>query len=59
MVITWRTKKVIDGFEFRVFTVEYNKPSTILKTGKLSTRARAVNQAKKWTRYIKHNKKDN
>jgi hypothetical protein len=52
-VVTWRTKKVDNGFEFRVFSLDYKKDTIIHKTGVLPTRARAVTQAKKWVRHYK------
>ncbi len=53
MVITWKTKKVANGFEFKVITVEHGKPSQVLQSGVLPTRPRAVTQSKKWVRYLK------
>ena len=52
MVHTWRTKKVEGGFEWSVSTIEYNKPSVTLKSGRRATRAQAAGIAKKWLRYI-------
>ena len=53
MVITWNTKKVETGFEFKVIQVGFQVNTVVLKTGVLSSRAKAVTQAKKWTRYFK------
>lgn len=52
-VITWNTTKTADGFQFRVYSFDYQMPNITLKIGVLPTRARAVLQAKKWTRYFK------
>lgn len=52
-VISWRTKKVEGGFEFRVISVGYQVDTIIHKTGLMSTRARAKSQAVKWVRYYK------
>ena len=56
-VISWRTKKTAEGFEFRVIEVGYQVETKVLKTGVLPTRARAVTQAKKWVRYLKAQQK--
>lgn len=53
LVITWRTQKTDFGFEFRVFTVGYKMESVTLRVGFAPTRAKAVRQAKAWTRYFK------
>ncbi len=52
-VVSWNTSKVAGGYQFRVYAVEYGKPTTDLKTGVVGTRPKAVTQAKKWTRYFK------
>jgi len=52
-VITWNTHKTEGGFEFRVYTVGYQVPSEILKSGVCRTRAVAVRMAKQWTLYLK------
>lgn len=55
-VITWNTKKIANGFEFKVIEVGYQVPTLMLKTGKCRTRAIAANRAKKWARFLKANK---
>ncbi len=52
-VITWNTKKVAGGFQFRVYEFGYQVPTVELKVGVVSTRARASSRAKAWTRYFK------
>jgi len=52
-VITWNTHKTATGYEFRVYTVGYQVPSEILKTGTCTSRAVAKLQAQKWVRYFK------
>lgn len=52
-VISWRTKKTPNGFEFLVVELAYQVKTEILKTGVLPTRARAVARAKKWVRHLK------
>jgi hypothetical protein len=53
MIITWRTHKTPDGFQFRVYTFGYQTPETDLKTGTSLTRSKAVARAKKWARYFR------
>lgn len=43
----WSTKKSGDGFEWKVYAVEYGKPNKTLESGREPTRARAVTKAKK------------
>jgi hypothetical protein len=52
-VICHGTHKVAAGFEFRVFTVGYQVPTVMLKTGLCATRAKATRQAKAWKMYFK------
>lgn len=52
-VITWRTKKVENGFEYSVIEVGYQVDTITHKTGVLATRAQAKGQAQKWAKYIK------
>lgn len=52
MVITWNTKKVAGGFEWRVYTVGYQMKSVVLKTGIRPTRAQAKGRAQKWHNYL-------
>lgn len=51
--IGWNTKKTSDGYEWRVYGVEFQKPTTSIKTGKCGTRAQAVGMAKKWCLYFR------
>lgn len=53
MVITWNTTKTPKGYKFRVIKIGYQVETQTLKSGVLPTRARAVTQAKKWTRDLK------
>lgn len=57
MVITWSTTKIETGFQFRVYSFGYQVPSETLKIGVCNTRAKAVLQAKKWSRYLKSQQK--
>ena len=53
MVISWNTTKTAKGFSFRVYSVEYAKPTTTLKVvDGYSSRAKAVTAAKKWRNYL-------
>jgi hypothetical protein len=55
MIYSSSTKKVANGFEFRVVTVEHNKPCVTVKSGVLPTRARAAAMGKKWKMYLTKN----
>lgn len=52
-VITWQTTKTETGFAFRVYSFGYQIPEITLKSGVCATRAIAVGQAKRWSRYLK------
>lgn len=53
MVITWGTSKSAEGYTWRVYAVGYQVETRYLKSGTCATRAQAVGQAKRWTRYLK------
>ena len=55
--ITWKTTKTEAGFQFRVYAFGYQVPSQELKVGVCDSRAKAVLQAKKWSRYLKSQQK--
>lgn len=57
MVITWNTKKVAGGYEWRVYTVGYQVKSITLKSGIRPTRAQAEGRAQKWMLYLSHQQK--
>ena len=53
MVITWNTSITAAGFEWQVIEVGHKVETKVLKSGRCSTRARAVGQAKRWCLYLK------
>lgn len=57
---SWRTTKVKDGFSYSVYKLKerttptaagYYVDTTLVKSGKMSTRPRAKAIAQKWVRY--------
>lgn len=53
-VITWETKKTPQGFTYRIYAVEYAKPTTtIVQSSAKSSRAIASAHAKKACRFYK------
>lgn len=52
-VVSWNTKKTAAGFEFRVYSFDYQVADVEHARGTLPTRAQAVARAKQWVRYIK------
>jgi hypothetical protein len=53
MVISWRTHKIEEGFQFQIVRIGYAVPTEVIKSGVCATRAQAMGMAKKWTRYYK------
>lgn len=60
VIYTWRTKKVLSGFEYRVLKIiprntsnifGYYAYTTTIKRGILPTRTRAKLMAQKWVKY--------
>lgn len=56
MVVTWRTHKTAEGYEWTVYEFGYQVPNNALKTGVCRTRAQATERAKKWTLYFKRSR---
>jgi hypothetical protein len=52
-VYSWKTTKTTDGYQWTVYSVEYQQPSTYIKTGFASSRYLAVTTAKAWMMYMK------
>ena len=52
-VITWKTHKSADGYEWTVYSFGYQIPTVTLKTGVCKTRPRATGQARGWCAYLK------
>ena len=56
-VITWKTHKIENGYEWTVYSFGYQIPVVTLKTGISSTRPRATGQATRWAAYLKAQEK--
>ena len=52
-VVTWSTRKVAGGFEFRAVSFDHGVAETVHAAGVLPTRERAQAHAKRWVRYLK------
>lgn len=58
MVVTWSTTgNEAEGFTFKVYGVEYQKPNAILMIGRRTTRAQATGAAKKGKMWFKAQQK--
>lgn len=52
-VVGWNTTKTADGFQFKVYSLDYQAPTIVHAQGVVSSRAKAVTKAHQYLRYIK------